>query len=182
MEAPARPQNAHVGTSVQPQWVMVGTSVQLPRSHVETPVLPRLSYWRAPTQPQFALAGAPAQPQWMQMETTVQLLHSRARPPVLPIVDARDPLLDRVVLVREPLLNRVAFLAEKRGIPVTCVQKNSTRKAGRALCTACVVDSLSTTVTLGQSLEETKRWVNTSLKSNLRRRLTDMASQPIWSL
>ena len=51
-----------------------------------------------------------------------------------------------------------------------------------ALCTDCVVDSLSTTVTLGQSLEETKRWVNTSLKSNLRRRLTDLASQSICGL
>ena len=43
-----------------------------------------------------------------------------------------------------------------------------------ALCTACVVDSLSTTVTLGQSLLKTKRLVNTLLTSNLRRRLTDL--------
>ena len=46
------------------------------------------------------------------------------------IVDARESLLDRVVLVREPLLNRVLFLAVKRE---TCVQKNSTNSAERAI-------------------------------------------------
>ena len=37
------------------------------------------------------------------------------------IVDAREPLLDRPVLVRKPLLIYVAFLAVKQGISVTCV-------------------------------------------------------------
>ena len=42
------------------------------------------------------------------------------------IVDARESLLDRVILVRDPLLICVNFLAEKRGLSVTCVLKNST--------------------------------------------------------
>uniref|UniRef100_A0AAV1TNS3 Hydrophobin n=1 Tax=Peronospora matthiolae TaxID=2874970 RepID=A0AAV1TNS3_9STRA len=43
-------------------------------------------------------------------------------------------------------------------------------------CTAGVVDVRSTTVTFGQSLGDTKGWVNTSLVSNLLRRLTDLAN------
>ena len=56
------------------------------------------------------------------------------------------------------------------------------RRSSLALCSACVADELSTTVTLGHLLGETKGWVNTLLTSNLRRRFTDLASQSIWCL
>ena len=49
------------------------------------------------------------------------------------IVDVQKPLFDHVVLVREPLLIRVAFIAEKRGISLICVPKNSTSSAERAI-------------------------------------------------
>ena len=49
------------------------------------------------------------------------------------IVDAREPLLDRLVLVRESLANCVAFLAKKQGISVTCVQTNITSSAESAI-------------------------------------------------
>ncbi|KAG3069598.1 hypothetical protein PI125_g23176 [Phytophthora idaei] len=48
-----------------------------------------------------------------------------------------------------------------------------------ALCTTCVVDDRSTTVTWGQSFWATRRCVNTSLTSKSLRRLTDRANQSI---
>ena len=99
--------------------------------------------------------------------------------------DAWEPLLDRFILVKQPLLIRVAFLAESEEYLLLEFKRTAKvvqRKTLIALCTAYVVDSLPITVTLNQSLGETKRWVNTSLTSDLRRRLTDLTSQSIWGL
>ena len=97
-------------------------------------------------------------------------------------VDVRKLLLDRVVLVREPLLIRVACLAEEREICVICARKNSTSSAERAI--ACSIHRLRRGFAIhycniGPITWDTKRWVNTSMTSNLRRRLTDLSSQSI---
>ena len=108
------------------------------------------------------------------METPVKPLHSRAGTPILP----------RCPRARSAAHPRPFSRCEARNLCYLCLKEQ--RKEGeRAIARS--MNRLHRGFKIhdyyaGQSLGHVKRWVKTSLTVNLRRRLTDLASQSIWGL
>ena len=159
MGAPGRPLNARVESSVRTQWVMMellfdhhALTWRLLSFHVSRigePLLNRNSPLRELCKTRFIFCILVLKPLFYRIvdATASSSCGSHCSFASLSLLRSEEYLL---------LVFKRTVQAVQRGPSIS-------------LSTACVVHSLSTTVTLGQSLGETKRWVNTSLTSNLRR-------------